>query len=546
MDRSPKPSTSCGLTRKRNIKKETEGAAKKIKRMGTNVEEKSQERQKAQEGKKRKKKEKREKRERETSEEEGSVVKRPCIPAQRPYPKNIKNYEFHVKLGNGNFGKVMLASLKNCEEKVAIKVIRKQHKEGNDISRFILAESRTLRITEGCPFLCHGYAAFQTQLHAFLVMEFARGGTLKQLINKEGGLKTDSIRFYSAEMIIGLQYLHSRGIVHRDLKPDNILLSDEGHVKIADFGLVAEGMFTSDRKNFEPVGYFTFMAPEIFSGIGYGAAADWWAFAITLCKMATGRSPFYEGMTLENLMYSVCCKEPLFPEGVSAELKELLLELLEKNPEKRLGTKGDIRKHPFYRSIDWTALEGKKIPPPFQPIPTVDITAVCKESLSFLEEADCISASGCIERIQDLSFLSPTWEKSGVPFCPHHLSSKPQSRTNGLPLLKPTSSAIPSSYALSILGPATGPLHLGPCHRPSPSWALILVKIRPNVFFLSSMPKRGLLRGIASRILHTNVVIRETMAPLDTVCRPGANKQPHIPVVQVESHGFKPKEPLAQ
>ncbi|KAE8630189.1 hypothetical protein XENTR_v10000722 [Xenopus tropicalis] len=132
--------------------------------MGTNVEEKSQERQKAQEGKKRKKKEKREKRERETSEEEGSVVKRPCIPAQRPYPKNIKNYEFHVKLGNGNFGKVMLASLKNCEEKVAIKVIRKQHKEGNDISRFILAESRTLRITEGCPFLCHGYAAFQTQV----------------------------------------------------------------------------------------------------------------------------------------------------------------------------------------------------------------------------------------------------------------------------------------------------------------------------------------------------------------------------------------------
>ncbi|KAE8630268.1 hypothetical protein XENTR_v10000758 [Xenopus tropicalis] len=258
----------------------------------------------------------------------------------------------------------MLASLKNCREQVAVKVIQKNPTESH--IKKILAETRTLQIAEGCPFLCHGYAAFQTQLHAFLVMECIRGGNLEQLMDMEGRLKMDSVRFYSAEMIIGLQYLHSRGIVHRDLKPPNILLSAEGHIKIADFGLVADEMFGNTKK-YNIIGTVNFMAPEILTWSGYGAGVDWWAFAIILCKMATRRSPFYEGSVMENLLNSVINEQPVFPEGLSADLQELLQELLEKNPDKRLGTTGNIRQHQFFRAIDWRALESRKIPPPFLP-----------------------------------------------------------------------------------------------------------------------------------------------------------------------------------
>ncbi|XP_041441421.1 protein kinase C delta type-like [Xenopus laevis] len=333
----------------------------------------------------------------------------PCAPCKRPNPKNLRNYQFHMELGEGKFGKVMLATLKNYRELVAVKVIKK--KENESAIGKILAEARTLQIAKGCPYLCRGYAAFQSQLHAFLVMECMSGGNLEQLLDKEGQLTTDRVRFYSAEMIIGIQFLHSRGIVHRDLKPANILLTAEGHIKIADFGMVAEEMF-GDTKKYSPSGTPRYMAPEIFSWSGYGAAADWWAFAIILCKMATRRYPFYEGNVWQNLVDSVVSEQPVFPEGLSTDLKELLQELLEKNPDKRLGTKGDIRQHQFYRSMDWTALENRQIPPPFQPraIPAVNFRAVCKEQPSFLEEMDCINASGRKTMIQELSFLSPSWE----------------------------------------------------------------------------------------------------------------------------------------
>ncbi|XP_041435491.1 protein kinase C delta type-like [Xenopus laevis] len=345
----------------------------------------------------------------EPAKEGRSGVKIPCIPAKRPNPKKLRNYQFHMELGKGNFGKVMLATLKNHREQVAVKVIQKKEKESH--IKKILAEARTLKIVKGCPFLCRGYAAFQSKLHAFLVMEWIRGGDLQQLMNEEGQLKMDSVRFYSAEMIVGIQYLHSLGIVHRDLKPANILISAEGHIRIADFGLVAEEMF-GDTKKYNIVGTLPFMAPEILSWSGYGAGVDWWAFAIILCKMATRRNPFNEGLAMNDLVDALINKQSDFPEDLNPDLKNLLQQLLEKNPDKRLGTTGDIRQHQFYRSIDWNALERRKIPPPFQPraIPAVDFSAVCKEPPSFLEEMDCINASGGTTMIQDLTFLSPSWE----------------------------------------------------------------------------------------------------------------------------------------
>ncbi|KAE8579759.1 hypothetical protein XENTR_v10024172 [Xenopus tropicalis] len=398
-----KKTPSGGLKRKRKMKGKSEQVPKKIKVMKTKMEEKSFDKEEPEKEKKIKK------RGREPAEEDRRAKKKPCIPAKKPNPQKLKNYQFHLQLGNGTFGKVMLASLTNCKEQVAIKVMQKKDKEAT--VNMMLAEARTLRITEGCPFLCRGYAAFQTQLHAFLVMEWIRGGDLQNFMDMQGQLKMDSIIFLSAEMIIGLQYLHSRGIVHRDLKPPNILLSAEGHIKIADFGTVAEEL-VAGKKYYDFIGTYCFMAPEILSRTGYDAGVDWWAFAVILFKMATRKYPFCQN-SIQKLVHSVINEEPIFPEGLGTDLRELLQELLEKNPNKRLGTAGDIRQHPIYRSVDWTALERMEIPPPFQlrAIPTEDITVVCKEPLSFLEEMECISISGGSTVIQDLPFLSPSWER---------------------------------------------------------------------------------------------------------------------------------------
>ncbi|XP_041446962.1 probable serine/threonine-protein kinase DDB_G0277449 [Xenopus laevis] len=525
MDRSPNSPESRGLTRKRNIKTKTKGAHKKIKLMGNSMEEKSlchveQEEQKRErerkpaEARQLKKKrnfndereqeskrirkmnnieeknlhsskahsEKKEKTRTEDPEEGESGAKRPCVPAQRPNPKNITSYQFHKNLGKGKFGKVMLASLNNCRDQVAIKVIQKARHIEN-----IVAEARTLRITEDCPFLCHGYGAFQNQLNMFLIMEFIRGGSLEQLINEKGCLDMDSIKFYSAEMIVGLQYLHSCGIVHRDLKPSNILLSAEGHIKIADFGLVAEGMF-GNKKIYALTGTFLYMAPEILLMSGYDAGVDWWSFAIILCQMASGRAPFNKDLPMAYFIQSGIWQHPFIPEDISTDLKNLLQELLQKNPDKRLGTTGEIRKHPFYRSVDWTALESRKIPPPFQPrsIPTVDVNAVCEEPLSFLEEPDCINTSGGVIMVQGLSFLSPGWERSAGPFCLQRLPSPPWAPTVSPPLLRPLPSDFhtlepyhqplfpqASSIGTPYLGASSTALpSLDPYYYPSPPWPL--------------------------------------------------------------------------
>ncbi|OCT56194.1 hypothetical protein XELAEV_18000523mg [Xenopus laevis] len=191
---------------------------------------------------------------------EGNSQKRRRIEAESLPEHMLTNYKFHWGLGRGSFGKVFLASIQMKKERVAVKVIRKTPKE--EQKDMIQKEARILKVTSGSPFLCHGYAAFQTNQYAFLIMEYAGGGSLSNLLSIKHHLKKRHIIFYSAELICGLQYLHSLGIIHRDLKPGNILLTCEGHMKIADFGVAAEGVF-DDNTIGEKTGTSWYMAPEV-------------------------------------------------------------------------------------------------------------------------------------------------------------------------------------------------------------------------------------------------------------------------------------------
>ncbi|OCT82172.1 hypothetical protein XELAEV_18024684mg, partial [Xenopus laevis] len=207
------------------------------------------------------------------NDEDGITQKKIRGEAETPAPLDINNYHLIKQLGEGSFGKVMLAFYVINDQLVAVKIMEKQKKSNFE---YVRREASVLQLASRCPFLCRGMATFQTQSLILLVQEYLSGGTLDDLIKTRGCLNRHQILFYSSELAVGLKFLHANGIVHRDLKPKNILLDVEGHLMIADFGLVCTNMFesTTRRGNCGTPGY---MAPEVLADERYNSSADWWS-----------------------------------------------------------------------------------------------------------------------------------------------------------------------------------------------------------------------------------------------------------------------------
>ncbi|KAM3915694.1 protein kinase C delta type-like [Leptodactylus fuscus] len=253
---------------------------------------------------------------------------------------------------------VVLASLPGRNTFVAVKVIANKQPH-----RIALRERQILQKTRDSPFICHLNAAHQTQDGYFFITEYLSGGSLEDLIGMCGSLNTDNVRFYTAEISCGLQFLHRHTIIHRDLKPGNIMLDGNGHIRIIDLGIARDGV-TSSRKIRGLAGTRRYMAPEVLLGLEYDAAVDWWSLGIVVSIMATGSSPFdfYRNVTRD---------EPEIPTSLDAQLKDLLIQLLQKDPEKRLGVNKNIRDHPFFNIICWEELEMRRAQPPFTPFRAV-------------------------------------------------------------------------------------------------------------------------------------------------------------------------------
>jgi len=178
--------------------------------------------------------------------------------------------------------------------------------------------------------------------------------------------------FYTACVVLGLQYLHENKIIYRDLKLDNLLLDTEGYVKIADFGLCKEGMGYGDRTG-TFCGTPEFLAPEVLTETSYTRAVDWWGLGVLIFEMLVGESPF-PGDDEEEVFDSIVNDEVRYPRFLSLESIAIMRRLLRKNPERRLGSSErdaeDVKKQAFFRNVFWEDLLMRKIKPPF--IPTVN------------------------------------------------------------------------------------------------------------------------------------------------------------------------------
>ncbi|EDL88987.1 protein kinase C, delta, isoform CRA_a [Rattus norvegicus] len=277
----------------------------------------------------------------------------------------LENFTFQKVLGKGSFGKVLLAELKGKERYFAIKYLKKDVVLIDDDVECTMVEKRVLALAWENPFLTHLICTFQTKDHLFFVMEFLNGGDLMFHIQDKGRFELYRATFYAAEIICGLQFLHGKGIIYRDLKLDNVMLDKDGHIKIADFGMCKENIFGENRAS-TFCGTPDYIAPEILQGLKYSFSVDWWSFGVLLYEMLIGQSPFH-GDDEDELFESIRVDTPHYPRWITKESKDIMEKLFERDPAKRLGVTGNIRLHPFFKTINWNLLEKRKVEPPFKP-----------------------------------------------------------------------------------------------------------------------------------------------------------------------------------
>uniref|UniRef100_A0A3Q3ARE4 Protein kinase C n=1 Tax=Kryptolebias marmoratus TaxID=37003 RepID=A0A3Q3ARE4_KRYMA len=302
---------------------------------------------------------------------------------------NIEDFTLHKMLGKGSFGKVFLAELKKSGQFFAVKALKKDVVLMDDDVECTMVERRVLSLAWENPFLTHLYCTFQTKENLFFVMEYLNGGDLMFHIQNCHKFDLHRATFYAAEIICGLQFLHSKGIIYRDLKLDNVLLDSDGHIKIADFGMCKENM-EEELRTCTFCGTPDYIAPEILLGQKYNSSVDWWSFGVLLYEMLIGQSPFH-GRDEEELFQSIRTDNPVYPSWLTKASKDLLVKLFVREPEERLGVKGNIRQHSFFDNFDWDALELRQVVPPFKPTLTSpsDCSNFDKEFISEKPRLSC-------------------------------------------------------------------------------------------------------------------------------------------------------------
>uniref|UniRef100_A0A8C0ABW4 Ribosomal protein S6 kinase n=1 Tax=Bos mutus grunniens TaxID=30521 RepID=A0A8C0ABW4_BOSMU len=279
-------------------------------------------------------------------------------------------FELLKVLGQGSYGKVFLVrKVKGSDagQLYAMKVLKKATLKVRDrvrskMERDILAEVNH-------PFIVKLHYAFQTEGKLYLILDFLRGGDLFTRLSKEVMFTEEDVKFYLAELALALDHLHGLGIIYRDLKPENILLDEEGHIKITDFGLSKEAI-DHDKRAYSFCGTIEYMAPEVVNRRGHTQSADWWSFGVLMFEMLTGSLPF-QGKDRKETMALILKAKLGMPQFLSVEAQSLLRALFKRNPCNRLGAGLDgveeIKRHPFFVTIDWNKLYRKEIKPPFKP-----------------------------------------------------------------------------------------------------------------------------------------------------------------------------------
>lgn len=313
--------------------------------------------------------------------------------------KKVTIYDFEpIKIiGRGAFGEVRVVRSKSTGEVLAMKKMNKTEMIYKNQVAHVKAERNVLASGNNPWLVCLKFS-FQDDKFLYLVMEYLAGGDLMTLLIRRNTLTEEEARFYIAELVLAVESVHKMNYIHRDLKPDNILLDNQGHLKLSDFGLSKNAEINAKnykeplrkleedarhkhylekrsefRKNrklaFSTVGTPDYIAPEVFSKQGYSETVDWWSIGVILFEMLVGYPPFYAEAPREVCQKILSWREH-FRIPRDARLSHSASDLIRRlvtDPHKRLGNNGveEIKAHPFFAGVNWDEIRNR--PSPFVP-----------------------------------------------------------------------------------------------------------------------------------------------------------------------------------
>ena len=291
----------------------------------------------------------------------------PASPPKRLSPCDPSAFDVGRVLGTGSFGRVSFAKHRSTGALVAIKVMSKSEVIRARQVEHVRAERQILGGVHH-PFIVAFLGSSQDERCLRFVLEYVVGGEFFTHLRRAGRFSDDVARFYAAEIVLALEYLHADGIAYRDLKPENLLLDAEGHVKITDFGFAKR---VAGARTYTLCGTPDYLAPEIIKNEGHGVAVDWWALGVLIFEMLVGYPPFFDEDPLGTYR-KILDDAPKFPPRVGKHARDISRRLMHKDVTRRIGNlrggSRDVTAHAWFAGVDWAATLRRETEPPIVPV----------------------------------------------------------------------------------------------------------------------------------------------------------------------------------
>mmetsp|Transcript_29581 Transcript_29581/g.81234 ORF Transcript_29581/g.81234 Transcript_29581/m.81234 type:complete len:352 (+) Transcript_29581:74-1129(+) len=278
-------------------------------------------------------------------------------------------------IGVGTFGRVRVAEVSSVKDEhhqpvvIAIKIMKKTELVRLKQVEHVKNEVHILQAIDH-PFIATLYHSFMDDRNLYLLQEFVPGGQLYRLIGHNQRLPNNSARFYAAQVVMAMQYLHGEHIIYRDLNPENVLLDEQGYVKLVDFGFAKRiNLDDISAKTWTLCGTPEYLAPEIIQSKGHGRAVDWWALGILIYEMLAGFPPFYDENPF-GIYQRILQNKLELPRHFETHARDLIRKLLTADLSKRLGSNeggADVQKHKWFRGLSFPEMEAKQLKAPFIP-----------------------------------------------------------------------------------------------------------------------------------------------------------------------------------